>query len=467
MNVFSRGVRNAFRSGIRTTSIVIILGISVGLALTMLVARSAVEAKIESVKSSIGTTISVSPAGFAPGAQANNTLSTSDLDKVTGLDHVTTVASTLSERLSTTGSETSGFGMMGGSSDEAATTSLESAVTLNRPSTSDTSDSDAGMARRQMPANFSFPITFLGTTDSSKINSSAITITQGKNVEQTDAIAAVISDAMAEKNSLKVGSTFTAYDQKITVAGIFTTDTEMAKNTVVMSLASLQKLSDQTDTVSGATVTVDSLDNLETATAAVKKVLPDADITSAADQAEQTTEPLQNVATIALYSLIGSLIAGAVIILLTMMMIVRERRHEIGVLKAIGSSNGKTMLQFMTESVTLTLLGLVVGLLVTLVAASPITNALVSNSESSSNTTSRQTGRGGLEGPGGRMGGGGFRIREFAQNGAENLRAVEASVGWSTLGCGVIVAMVIAVLGSAVPAYFISKIRPSDVIRAE
>ena len=32
-------------------------------------------------------------------------------------------------------------------------------------------------------------------------------------------------------------------------------------------------------------------------------------------------------------------VAGAIIIFLTMMMIVRERRREIGVLKAIGASN--------------------------------------------------------------------------------------------------------------------------------
>ena len=42
MNNVSRGVRNAFRNGIRTISIVLILALAIGLALAMLVARQAV-----------------------------------------------------------------------------------------------------------------------------------------------------------------------------------------------------------------------------------------------------------------------------------------------------------------------------------------------------------------------------------------------------------------------------------------
>ena len=62
MGFITRGAKNAFRNNIRTLSIVVILALSIGLALTMLLARQAVQAKIDSVKSSIGNTITVSPA---------------------------------------------------------------------------------------------------------------------------------------------------------------------------------------------------------------------------------------------------------------------------------------------------------------------------------------------------------------------------------------------------------------------
>lgn len=59
MNPYTRGVRNAFRNVVRTGSIVVILSISVGLIIAMLAARQAVQTKIDTVKSSVGNTISV------------------------------------------------------------------------------------------------------------------------------------------------------------------------------------------------------------------------------------------------------------------------------------------------------------------------------------------------------------------------------------------------------------------------
>ena len=154
---------------------------------------------------------------------------------------------------------------------------------------------------------------------------------------------------------------------------------------------------------------------------------------------------------------VGATLAGGVITLLTMIMVVRERRREIGVMKAIGSSNIKTVGQFMSEALTLTSLGLVVGLLFAVVAATPITNALVSNSQASSQTSSN----GQLGGP--RPGG----FRGFAAAGVTNLQTIETSVGWSTLGYGALAAFAIAAIGSAAPAFLISKVRPSEVMRAE
>ena len=47
-----------------------------------------------------------------------------------------------------------------------------------------------------------------------------------------------------------------------------------------------------------------------------------------------------------------------------MVMVVRERRREIGVFKAIGASNIKIMSQFIAEAVTLTFLGMLAGIII-------------------------------------------------------------------------------------------------------
>jgi putative ABC transport system permease protein len=479
MNPVSRGMRNAFRNGVRTISIVLILGLSIGLSLTMLVAEKAVDNKIKSIKSSIGNTISISPAGFNPGSQANNALTTSSLSPIKQLSHVTNITETLTDRQSTTGSSTPSFGKFGGGNDSSnsTTTSLTSPVVIDakgpRFLSEGSSSSDSPVA-----TTFSLPVEFLGTTDPTTISSTAVTIKSGKTIAATsDTNDALISQAMAEKNNLKVGDTFTAYDTTLTVAGIFTTanNNKGADNTVVLSLAALQRLSNQSGVVTGATATVDSLDNLSSATAAIKNKLGNtADVTSAEEQANNTVAPLNSVKTVATFSLIGAVVAGAVIILLTMVMVVRERKREIGVVKAIGGSNIRIMSEFMVESLTLTVLGAVIGLFIGVVGGQPVTKMLVENSTDSASTMQTQGlgGRifavqkdpsGSSNRPAGPLDGG---FRSLHRNSAvKSLGNIRAQIDWGILLDGFGAAVLIAAIGSALAAGMIAKVRPSTVMR--
>lgn len=448
MNVVTRGIRNAFRNTIRTFSIVVILGLSIALALSMLIARQAVGDKIDSVKSSVGNTISVSPAGYNAMSDANNALSTSDLAKVKTISHVSSVAENLTGRLTTEGS--TAMAGPGGQTDSNATTSLKSAVNLNSVNKDGDGPKIMINGSTSLPSNFSLPVSILGTTDPTHPNGNNITIKSGEAIDgNADVNKAMVSTAMADKNNLKVGSTFTAYGETLTVAAIFDSGTQAGNDIVVISLSALQRLSDQSDTISGATVTVDSADNLSSTTSAVKSALgSDADVQSAQEEAENTIKPLQNIQTISMYSLIGAVIAGSVIILLTMIMIVRERRREIGVVKAIGASNISIMIQFMIEAVTLTTLGAVIGIAAGVIAGNPITKLLVDNSTSSG---------------GGMQGGPGGAVRSISR-GVGN---ITASVGWDIILYGLGAAIIIAVIGSSIASFFIAKVRPAEVMRAE
>jgi putative ABC transport system permease protein len=156
--------------------------------------------------------------------------------------------------------------------------------------------------------------------------------------------------------------------------------------------------------------------------------------------------------------LIGAVIAGGVIVLLTMIMIVRERRREIGIFKALGASNFKVMFQFMSEAVTLTLLGAIVGIILGVVAGNPITKLLVNNSSS---TTATTPGAGGGFGGGRGGGGGGFG---FIHN---NVTNIHATIGYSIIIYGLLAAIVIALIGSAAVSFLIAKVRPAEVMRSE
>lgn len=449
MNTVSRGIRNAFRSGIRAGSLIVILGLVIGLSLSMLVARQAVDAKITSVKATIGNAVAISPAGFQGGEGGGEPLTNEQLAKVATVAHVTSVTRVLTDRMQTTD------------------TNLVSAIDagslgqrFNR-NTSGAGGTFPGAAQGQA-RSFTPPIAVVGTTDSTTVTQTgAVALTSGSQIAATSTdMTALVGAGLATKNNLSVGSTFTAYGQTMTVQGIIDSSANrFAGNLVVMPLATVQKLTGQGDVVTAATAKIDSIENIAGAVSTIKTTLgASADVVNQADTAATALEPLEATKTIALYNVIGSAIAASVVVLLAMVMIVRERRREIGVLKAIGASDSQVTAQFVVESITITTLASVVGVVVAALAAAPLTRILVSSSATTATSVS-------LGGPGGGPGGGGFRASAFG--GLRNVSDVAAQVDWHLIVYGFVAALIIAAVGSAVAGWLAAHVRPSEAIRAE
>lgn len=456
MNVVTRGVRNAFRNKIRTFSIVIIVGLSVGLALTMLVARQAVTAKIDSVKSSVGNTVSISPAGARGFDGGGNALTEAQLATVAKLAHVTSVDESLSDRLTTTDTNLVSAVDAGSLGQRNAQNNGSSFSGGGGMPSAPAGDSATGTAYGSVTRTFTPPVTVVGTTSPTVLSSSqgggTFTLKSGKVFASSSSEnVAMLGSTLATKNNLKVGSTFTAYGQTITVAAIFDAGNTFANNQVIMPLKTVQTLSDQAGAVTSAIANVDSVTNVDAVTTAATKALDSkADVTNDAARAKESIAPLENIQTISLYSLIGAVIAGSTIILLTMIMIVRERRREIGVIKAIGASNVAVVTQFASEAVTFTGLGAIVGIVFGVIAGSPITKLLVNNA--STTTTTGGAGRGT---------GRGFGVV------GRNVTNINATVGWDIIAYGLLIALAIAIIGSALASLFIAKIRPAEVMRAD
>jgi putative ABC transport system permease protein len=134
-----------------------------------------------------------------------------------------------------------------------------------------------------------------------------------------------------------------------------------------------------------------------------------------------------------------------------MVMVVRERRREIGVIKAIGGTDFKVISQFVIESITLTFIGAVLGIVLGIATSGPLTKALVTTSASASTSETR-----GMGGPGG-------AFREAQQNLNEITGTVSPVVFASAVG----ITFLIAILGSAMPAWLIARVRPAEVLRTE
>lgn len=432
---------------------------------TMLAARQAVQDKIENVKQQVGNTVAIAPAGVRGLEGGGNALTADQMSQVATVAHVSAVTQTLNDRLT---SETSNLqsgidpGTLGQRRSGQSGVQIQIAPPEGGPPERGSSQS-SGSGTATTTRTFTMPVMVTGVnnvTAATTFGGDSVNWTSGSAFDPTkDEAVAVVGTKIAQKNSLAVGSTFTAYDAAVTVVGIYDAGNDFANNGVYMQLSALQRLSGQTDSITSATATVDSLDNIAQATTDVKTILgAAADVTSSEETADQLVAPLQSVKKISLYSLIGAVAAAAVVILLTMMMIVRERRREIGVMKAIGASSMGIVRQFVVEAVTLTAMGLIIGLGIGIAAAAPVTDSLVSSSVNSSQTTQTPTTR---RGPGS------INVVRLGDASRQTITNVQASVGTTILAYGVGAALAIAVVGSAIPAYLISKIRPAEAMRSE
>ncbi len=455
MNAVMRGIRNAFRNPLRTIPVISILGISLGLVVVMLAARSAVDKRIAEVKASVGNTITVSPAGARGFLGGGEPLTNDAISKVAGVANVTGVDATIDAQL-VTDTDTNlqspiEAGTLGNRQGRAFRVEL-------RGGSSGTSSANDEMSV------FTPPIQAVGTNSESyagEFIGSNVMIESGSMIDPaSDANEAVVGKALAEKNTLSVGSTFTAYNTTITVRGVYDAGNDFANNSVIFPLSTLQRLSDQSGQITSMVARVNSVDNLATATTAVQSALGDAaDVTSSEESVQSAIEPLENIRTIATTSLFGALIASTIVTLLTMVIIVRERRREIAVLKAIGAGDGRILTQFMTESVSLTLCGSVIATVLGIAFSNPILAALVK-----SNADGPTFSGGPGEGPGRgaiAIAVGGFRaVRGAVEN-------VTAAVDLQLVLYGLLAALLVAVIGSSFPAWLISKIRPAEVLRSE
>ncbi|UXM92900.1 ABC transporter permease [Paenarthrobacter sp. JL.01a] len=482
MSVLARSVGNAFRNKIRTAAVVAVLAVAIGLALAMLVANQAVGAKVQELNASVGTTLTVNPAGGQGFEGGGEPLTTAQAQTAASVANVTSVVGTKALRLQTTTTGSTGTssqqagqggGFGPGGQQASVSTSLTAAIDAGTLGNRNNASGSTGNTGNTAQPARALPITATGIGAEVDSTGKALNITSGSGLGDYTAASdkALVGTSLAEKNGLSAGSTFTIKDKSYTVAGIFDAGTAFGNNAVYVTLPEAQTLAATPDELSTMIVTVNSMENVDSTKTAVQNALgaDKADVTQGQRNLETAVSSLDSVKNISLVAFIAALATAGIIILLIMVMLVRERRREIGVLKAIGAPNRTIGLQFVLESLVLVAMGSVVGAVIASFASGGIASALISSNTS---TTAAPTQRaGGLAGavPNGAVpGGGGFGGRGGAFGGASQLlTSVTASVSPGVLAAGIAAVFAVAIIGALVPALLTARIRPIEVLRGE
>ena len=281
MSVLARSVGNAFRNKVRTAAVVAVLAVAIGLALAMLVANQAVAGKVAELNASVGTVLTVNPAGGQGFEGGGEPLTAAQAATAAAVPNVSTVVGTKALRLRNADGRCrrprrarrpgrARRAVRHHRDHEPHGRRRRRHARLPQPEPHRHRNRDTGSTAR--PPAFSLPITATGIGAEVDSTGKALQLTQGTGLGDYTAAStgALLGTTLAEKNGLGVGSTFTIKDQTFTVAGLFDAGTAFGNNALYLTLPTAQTLAALPGELSTMIVTVNSMENVDAAKTALQ-----------------------------------------------------------------------------------------------------------------------------------------------------------------------------------------------------
>jgi len=302
-------------------------------------------------------------------------------------------------------------------------------------------------------------------------------ITAGRNLQAGDSGVVLLSENNSAYFNVGVGGTVNILGQNFQVIGIHGTSSVSDTMTLYMNLTDAQTLTNNTGYITSLEVFADNAADVSAVASAVSSLHPELDVTTSqtrltqlqnlestyqADlnstqstyqtevQAAQTTMNQTN--SQAFEEIIVAVVATSLIVLFVMLYTVRERTKEIGTLKAIGFSNFTVMSQFMLEGVLLSVLAGAVAVVIGTVAVPFLSSVLLPHVSSTLNLFGTNT-------------------RVFGV-GADPTAVTAATTVTASLSPELMLlafggAILLGAIGSLYPAWRAARTRPAEAMRYE
>lgn len=430
MNYIKRAIQSLWAKKGRSILMIAVFSAILIFVLAGLTIRSGADLATTNAKKSVGATVTLSTNREAmfknadsedensrpdPGSFERTPVNLSDAEKIAKLDNV----KSYSFEASTSADKSSGITPISSDSEE-----------------EESSDEQmSGFGGQVAPGGMSqgdFQIK--GVSESSSYNdfsSGTASIVDGEAItsEDEDTNNVLIEESLAEANELSVGDKFKIKDSddkdvEVTIKGIYKTsntgDSMGARfnfmnpaNTVFSSYTMVNTLTGSDGkTIDSAVYNLDDPKEMDSFVKEANKLI-DTDTFSLEtnDQMyQQMLQPLNNVSSFAKNIVILVAAAGVIILTLIIMLSIRERKYEIGVLLSLGESRGKVISQFFVEIFVCMVFALGIAAASGNVVGNAVGNQLLSQQTTSQNE-SQANAAGDNGGPGqggqGQMPGGG------------------------------------------------------------
>ena len=178
-------------------------------------------------------------------------------------------------------------------------------------------------------------------------------------------------------------------------------------------------------------------------------------------------KPVEGLKSITLVFLIVVLVLGAVILILLSTIAIRERKYEIGVLRAMGMKKSRVAAGLLSEVIMITVLCLIIGMGTGIAAAQKVSDILLENQikqieESGSNNPAFGSGGGirTVQAAGGMRIGGTFT----ALTPAEALKEMDVSLSIATVAEIILVSLLLAIMASIMGITHVTKYEPIKIL---
>jgi len=192
---------------------------------------------------------------------------------------------------------------------------------------------------------------------------------EGRFIDEGESGVAIVGYNIADEYRVSVGSSWTIEDEDFEIIGVIeNTGISDVDDTIIVPFDDLLDVL-ETDTYQMLYVIPDDIKDTEQVADAIEDA---SDRLDAMTQQEMARTASSIVDQVRIFTFgIGAIAAlvGGLGVMNTMIMSVMERRREIGVMKAIGATNGMVLKQIMTESAMISVLGGFGGIMLGVIGA--------------------------------------------------------------------------------------------------
>jgi putative ABC transport system permease protein len=366
---------------------------------------------------------------------------------------------------------------------------IESAEEEAVESTDGSADSNVQQGQGRFGGMAQGDITIQGVTytdSTTEFMDSTSTLVEGEHINEEDIgeNVALIEQTLAEENDLSVGDTITVTNPsddsntvELIVKGIYSTTStgsDQGRNFTALipynkvyvpyTTATTLKGTDYEGTIDSAIYYIDNpaeLNSFVNQAQLESSIDFDTFKLDANDQLyQQMVGPIDNVAGFSNNIVYLVSIAGAIILGLIIMMSIRERKYEMGVLLAIGEQRWKLVGQFIVEILLVAAISFGIATFSGNAVANQVSDQLLNQELETAEQTNTPASFGGR----GTFGRGMAGVQAGQTQQVETIEDLDVSVTADDLGLLAIIGILIAILSSLLPTFSVVRLQPKAIL---